>query len=202
MVPLLKRYSPSIASYMGIDISSENLSEAQRIILLGNGRMPEFPCELIQGDVTRLSSLTLSQFDIVVYLSALEHLNREDGLRSLGEVSRALAENGRLYLSTPNTPEENSRKLQHRVHIYEWSFKDIRSVLEDLKMTITNSIGLLPPPEELLLHLIDEKYGVGGVRWFEDMQACVPEAFLAPVVAASFPEFANEILFICQKKRG
>jgi len=200
MIPLLKQYASHITKYVGVDISSSNLSDAQKAIHQMDDGTSEFSSYLLQGDVTDLSFLRPMQFDVVVYLSALEHLEKEAGSLSLHQVSRMLSQKGTLYLSTPNTPSKSPRKLQYKVHVYEWSFDEIRMILNDLGLAVVQCIGLLPPPEEVLFELIVKKYGSDGGKWFRDMRSSLPNSFLAPIVASSFPESAREIMLICRKR--
>lgn len=200
MVPLLKRYAPDIAWYVGIDVSYTNLNEALRVIFSGDGNAPKFPYSLIQGDVTKLPILLDSRFDAVMYTCALEHMGREAGIKSLYQISQVLAENGKLYLSTPRTTNDQPRKLQYKVHVYEWGREELEEILSQFGLKVMECIGLLPPPDNLLQIAIEAKFGKTGVRWFRNMREIVPDAFLTPVIAACFPEVAKELLYVC--KRG
>ena len=200
-VPLLKRYAPGISRYVGVDISQPNLDEAQAVILYGDGEPPSFPCEFIRGDVCLMASfLQQQQFDVIIYTSALEHLKREAGVASLEQVAQVLTESGTLYLSTPRTEGPVPRQLQHpRAHIYEWGREELEQVLATLHLKITACYGLLPPPDVILADAITRRFGEGAVTWFHELQQAVSQAFLAPVLASSFPEVATELLYVCQK---
>ncbi|MEO6890601.1 MAG: class I SAM-dependent methyltransferase [Ktedonobacteraceae bacterium] len=198
-VPLLTRYAPTIDQYVGVDISQANLDEAQEVIWYADGHLPPFPCEFIRGDACFLASFLHRHFDVVIYTSALEHLEREAGAASLEQVTRLLADGGTLYLSTPRTEGPPPRTLQHRVHIYEWGKAEVEGVLKQCHLTITACYGLLPPADALLADAIVARFGDGAGAWFQQMQQGVPHAFLAPIVATAFPEVATELLYVCQK---
>lgn len=103
-VPLLKYLVPTLGGYIGVDRASENLQEALEVIRYGGENVP-FPYEFIQADVT--SDLTKLHpghlFDVVVYTSALEHMEKDAGIASLQQVYQVLHPQGVFYLSTPNT---------------------------------------------------------------------------------------------------
>ena len=200
-VPLLKRYAPAVGCYVGVDISQANLDEAQAVMRYGDGQYPLFPYEFIRGDVRFLTSFLHRQFDVVVYTSALEHLERDAGIASLEQGAQALREHGTLYLSTPRTEGPLPRQLQHRVHCYEWDREELEQVLATLRLTIIACYGLLPPADDVLAPVIASRFGEGAAAWFQDMRRFVPPAFLAPVMASSFPEVATELLFVCQKSQ-
>jgi ubiquinone/menaquinone biosynthesis C-methylase UbiE len=200
-VPLLKRYAPAVGCYVGVDISQANLDEAQAVIRYGDGQCPLFPYEFLRGDVRFLTSFLHRQFDVVVYTSALEHLERDAGIVSLEQAVRVLAESGTFYLSTPRTDGPLPRQLQHRVHIYEWGREELEQVLATLHLTIIARYGLLPPADDVLTPVIASRFGEGAAAWFQDMQRSVPPAFFAPIMASSFPEVATELLFVCRKSQ-
>jgi len=199
LLPLLNKYAPKIAKYVGIDISLVNLKEAKAKIKLDELKM-NFPIELIHGDVTQLTKYVDDKYDVVSYTSALEHLDKKDGILSLQEVSKVLDDNGLLYLSTPNTPNIGQNSKQYSVHIFEWEKNELTNTLLNLGLKPIKYIGLLPPEDEILIRAIKSKFGKLGYDWFLDMKKKVPYPFLAPVLAASFPIVAKELLFICRKE--
>jgi ubiquinone/menaquinone biosynthesis C-methylase UbiE len=200
MVPLLKRYTHNVTQYVGIDISFVNLNEAKEVIHKDDGSAPQFPCSFIRGDVTQLPIKFNTKFDIIVYTSSLEHLDRESGIISLRRVSQILSENGTLYLSTPRTTSDPSYELQYKVHVYEWDRKELEKILNESGLKVVKCIGLLPPPVEILQRVIEERWGEAGAAWFQEMQEIVPHAFLSPVMAACFPSVAIELLYICRQE--
>lgn len=196
LIPLLKNYS-SCSSYTGIDISSKNLDEARKNVAL---IMPPFEVNLIEGDITKASEYVQSHFDVIVYTSSIEHMNKPDGLRSLRELFSVLKDTGIMFLSTPNTP--NQDPLQHKVHVYEWSQAELENALINIGFVINDTIGLLPPEIDFTISSAKLKYGDAASKLLTDLAKKVPLEFLYPVIAASFPESAKEILYICSKKKS
>lgn len=196
-LPVLYRYRPNLGGYLGLDISADNLAEAQhRITDLDRRYGHTFSIDLVRCDVAEPWPTT-GTFDVAVYTSALEHLPREQGIASLRNTATALAPHGKLYLSTPNTAGPPPRKLQHRVHVYEWSDAELREILADLGLTVDVVVGLLPPEPTDLAAALARTYGPGAAIWYERLREAVPAAFLDTVSAATVPEVAVELLYVC-----
>lgn len=196
-VPLLKQLIPDLGGYVGMDIAPEHLTEAQELLLTGDGRLPTFSCDLRLGDVTT-DLITLDRlFEIVAYTSALEHMDKEAGIASLAQVARVLAPQGHLFLSTPRTSGVVPRTLQHRVHVYEWDREELESELQRLGFRVLGCFGLLSPSPAILSKVLLERFGPGAVAWFEALQVFLPQPFLNPFCAVALPEVATELFFVC-----
>jgi hypothetical protein len=101
-VAVLCRYRPDMCSYVGLDISPDNLAQAgARQAGLGAVTGQQFAIDFYQCDVA-VRWPEIGQVDVAIYTSALEHLPRERGIASLRHTA-ALAREDRLYLSMPNT---------------------------------------------------------------------------------------------------
>lgn len=199
-LPVLYRYRPDLTSYVGLDISPENLAEAAaRQASLDAVHPRDFPIEFHQCDVA-LSWPEIGPFDVVIYTSALEHLPRELGVASLRHTAAALASDARLYLSTPNTPGEPPRTLQHRVHIYEWSHQELTAVLNEVGLVVDDVVGILPPSQKETEAVVAERYGCGAVEFYRHLREYAPDALLGPVVATALGGAATEVLYICMRR--
>lgn len=199
-LPVLYRYAPHISGYTGLDIATAHLDESRRRIRQLNdhyGGCP-FPVELLECDVAE-SWPQRPPFDVAVYTSAFEHLPRGQGIASLRNTAAALAADGRLYLSTPNTPGYPPRRLQHRVHVYEWHYDELSGVLNEVGLLIEDVVGLLPPQTGLDAALA-ESFGDGAARWYERLRQVIPAPFLDTVAAAAVPGVAAELLYVCARR--
>ena len=205
-LPLLFRYAPQAAGYIGLDISAGNLAEARRRLedlQTVHGR--PFPVTLTECDVSEPWPCELHNTEVVVYTAALEHLPRDAGAASLIHAARALAVDGRLYLSTPNTkaddahPEE-PKLLQYGVHVYEWSLDELLPALDDAGLEVVDSFGLLPPPSHLVGDALAQRFGPGATEWYRRLVQTLPPQLLAPVVAAAFPDLSAEVMLVCRRR--
>jgi SAM-dependent methyltransferase len=199
-LPVIYRYAPGIGSYTGLDIAAGNLEEARQRIsdLDAHYGDHSFGLELVECDVAGPWP-GRPAYDVAVYTSAFEHLPREQGIASLARTYRALRPGGRLYLSTPNTPGQPPRRLQHRVHVYEWDWDELSGVLDEAGFEVEEAVGLLPP-EIGLRDAIASMYGDGAARWYDRLHEVVPAPFLGTVAAAALPEAASEILYVCTRR--
>ena len=223
-LPVLYRYAPHIASYTGLDISPANLTEARGMLAQldeRHGGRP-FNVALVEHDVARPwpqdnrsvdtedyniggldgGALDGGGFDVAVYTSALEHLPRDLAVTSLLHTTAALLPGGWLFLSTPNTPGQPPRPLQHRVHVYEWNTEELVPVLQrECGLVVEEQVGLLSPGPDRLTEALSARYGLSAVQWYQRLRAAVPPALLDPVAAAAVPEVAAEVLYVCRRPR-
>lgn len=198
-LPLLYRYAPKIAGYVGLDVSADNLGEARdrnRALRAMYGEL--FPVDLVECDVAQPWP-TLPAFDVVLYTSALEHLPFEYGAQSLRNAAAALAPGGVLYLSTPAAVGPPPRPLQYRVHVYEWSRDEVEQVVGDAGLIIEDVMGLLPPAPDVLARALADRYGQAATDWYRDLADRVPKALLDAVSAVAAPDVATELLYVCRR---
>jgi SAM-dependent methyltransferase len=201
-LPVLYRYAPHIASYTGLDITPAHLGEARdQVSSLDrlHGSRP-FTITFAECDVSRTWP-PVPAATVIIYTSALEHLPRASGVASLKQAATALAQDGVLYLSTPNTQGDPPRLLQHGVHVYEWNDAELRPVLADAGLVIEDTVGLLPPSGEVTVSVLAERYGEGAVAWYRRLTETVPAPFLDVVSAAALGGAALELLYICRRRK-
>ncbi|MCM3920306.1 class I SAM-dependent methyltransferase [Frankia sp. AiPs1] len=202
-LPLLFRCAPTIAGYVGLDISAANLEEArERIEALRSTYGDPFPVALVECDVAQpwpdLPS-PKQGFGIALYTSALEHLPFELGVQSLRSTAAALGPQGVLFLSTPAAVGPPPRPLQYRVHVYEWSREEVEQVIAGAGLIIEDVMGLLPPAPEAMVAALTDRYGQAAAAWYRDLVERVPKALLDTVSAVAVPDVATELLYVCRR---
>ena len=197
-LPILKHLVPALGGYIGIDISRTHLQEAQAVMRYGDGNPPPFSCTFVEGDITADLTHLDRQFQVVIYTSALEHMDKGAGIASLHQVAQILHPQGTLYLSTPRTTGPAPRTLQHRVHVYEWDKEELEDELARLGLCVLTSIGLLAPEPSILASSLQARFGPGAAVWFQQMQHLVPHPFLTVLCATALPNVATELLYVCR----
>lgn len=202
-LPVLYRYRPDLCSYVGLDISADNLAQARaRRADLDAVADRRFAIDFYQGDVAEPWP-EIDPVDVAIYTSALEHLPRERGIASLRHTATVLAPEGRLYLSTPNTPGPPPRQLQHRVHVYEWSWQELATVLDEIGLVVHETVGILSPlAQDETEAVVAERYGSEAAAFYRRMRESAPEALLSPVVATALDDAATEVLYICSRRQA
>ena len=201
-LPVLYRYAPHIASYLGLDITQAHLDQASATAAGlddAHGSRP-FEIGLTRCDVAAAWP-PCPPADVIIYTSALEHLPRDAGAASLRHAACALGEGGTLYLSTPNTPGDPPRVLQHGVHVYEWEDSELRAVLAGAGLAVTDTIGLLPPAPQTIRQILARQYGPSAADWYTRLAEIIPQPFLATVSAAALGPAAAEIMYVCQRQQ-
>ena len=194
-VPILARYCPDLGDYTGLDISVDNLAEAQTRLAVASP--PPFSVEFHCCDVAAAWPVT-GPFDVAVYTSALEHLPRASGVESLRRTAAALVPGGRLFLSTPNTAGPPPRRLQHSVHVYEWSHEELIAALAAVGFGVVDVVGILPPigPDSAAA-AVEARFGAGGLAFYRAMARHAPPALLGPVVSTALEDAASEVVYVC-----
>ena len=194
-LPVLARYLPGLGSYTGLDLSADHLVEARS--RLDAAGAPSFSVALHRCDVAGPWPVS-GPFDVAVYTSSLEHLPRAAGVESLRRTAAALTRGGRLFLSTPNTPGGPPRRLQHRVHVYEWSHDELTEALTELGFRVVDVAGILPLPDPArLAAAVQDKFGSGGLAFYQAMADHAAAAVVGPVVSTALEDAAAEVMYVC-----
>lgn len=108
-------YYTKNARYIGIDISPENIAEAQK-------KHPN--AQFLVGDATQLS-LEDHSIDAIVCIETIEHLTIDEIRTLLKEMKRLLKSGGRVVVTTPN--------LFYIWGVIPWSFFPVRRRLSIAK---------------------------------------------------------------------
>ncbi|GGV62901.1 hypothetical protein GCM10010277_68600 [Streptomyces longisporoflavus] len=201
-LPMLYKAAPSIASYTGLDISWGNITQARSM----TGRLDEhyqgrpFEIAWVETDASETWPESVPGADVLINTSAFEHLPRERGILCLQQMAKNLVEDGRLYLSTPESPGPAPRPLQHRVHVYEWNREELEPELNASGLEVIDAVGLLPAGPRQVAAALTERFGQGAAALFERLTHVVPQAFLDPLAAAAVPEAAQEVLYVCRRR--
>ncbi len=195
-LPILRDAAPSIASYVGIDVSEANLHECE-------SRLREieswpFPIELRQMDIAKAALGKLEEgFDVVAYTSSIEHMPRQAGLASIEFARGLMAKDAVLFLSTPITRADDP--IQYKVHVYEWSLDELEQEIVASGLEIKERIGLLPPKRSTLRRSAEATYGDGAKRMLDEIRARIPDSFADTVLASCFPVESKEVLLVCTR---
>ena len=198
-LPVLYRYAPHIASYLGLDITQPtSLRPASgpanwTATGAGRSRWRLAECDVAGPWPPRPPA------DVMIYTSALEHLPRDAGAASLRHAAGALRRRDAVPVHAEH-PGDPPRMLQHGVHVYEWEDDELRAVLADAGLTVTDAIGLLPPAPEATAQVLAEQYGPGAADWYARLAETIPEPFLATVSAAALGPAAAEIMYVCRRQ--
>jgi ubiquinone/menaquinone biosynthesis C-methylase UbiE len=206
LLPLLRWYAKGIGRYVGVDLQPLNAVFTTKRVTDGKSLdHPDlqtdvhdyypFPVEFVEADAAEMSNhMPGAVFDLIVYTSAIEHMNRDVGTATLEQCRRLIQPHGMLVLTTPRTPEgHDGYDTQYRAHVYERTREEL---VEDLTAT-----GWGISAEWAIYATLTDIRGAAeplGLRPLVDRLAeFVPPDWLAPVLAPMFPKVAKEMAFLC-----
>jgi len=209
MLPLLRWYKKNIHSYTGVDICESNMREASRWSGIKNieGKQDYYPfsIEYVLSNVAQMTehaSLKDKQFDLIIYTSSIEHMQREAGAQSLRECFKLLAPRGTLFISCPNTQEkEDPYDTQYAAHLYEWDVAELSKELIEIGFKIKEKFGLVMKKRKMdEFFEIDRE--IAGVNWssvYKIFKNYMPTAWLCAVMPIAFPNVADEVAIVCMR---
>ena len=135
-------------------------------------------------------------FDLVVYTSAIEHMQIDDQKTSLMQAAELSRDGAYLYLSFPVTePGRDGYDTQYAAHVYEPKETEIRDWLKSAGWIVKRRIGLCTKTG-----VFKKKLNGANLRGAEYINGIQPRAQALCTIAALYPDAATELAYICQKK--
>ena len=137
-------------------------------------------------------------FDIIIYTSSIEHMQKKVGEVSLSHCLSLLKTDGTLFLSCPNTTEKKDPyDTQYAAHLYEWSLDELLSALKKLGFRIKDVFGLVAKVRdfERFVSSLSENERKTYVR----MKQYFPTPWLMAIFPILYPEAASEVLILAAK---
>jgi len=204
LLPLIRYYRPEISEYVGIDISEKNIGEQLRrsgIKKIENIK-EYYPFKLthIIGSVEDMDKcFEKNSFDFIIYTSAIEHMQKEVGHKSLQNCFKVLKPGKEMFLSCPNTSDKKDPyDTQYAAHIYEWGIDELREAVEEIGFEISEEYGLVGKVKEFEAWL--EKSGNQRLqREYKRLKRYLPTPWLMSFIPILYPEAAAEVLIIVKK---
>lgn len=200
LLPLLRYHRKDLGSYTGVDIHPPNavFTQHKRVT---DGKPHDadyypFPVRFVHSDAATMQEpLAGEQFDLIVYTSAIEHMQRDVGLRTLQACRDLAAPKGRMLLTTPRTPDDkDGYDTQYAAHVYEWTRPELLEGLADTGWRVVAEWGIWAKRGDLA-----DQFNAHGLGWLWDrLDAVIPPEFLVPALAPAFPQVAKEIAFLLE----
>lgn len=193
VLPLLNYHAKDIVEYVGVDICEGNVKNGY----IGARTYP-FKVRWVWSNVADMDKkLTDNYFDFVIYTSAIEHMQKEAGVKSLENCWKVMKPGAKMFISCPNTEDKKDPyDTQYAAHLYEWDLVELRSELEKNKFRILNTWGLVTKVKEyegwLTKH--PEK-----VKEYELLREYLPREFLLPYLTILNVEAGVEVGLLVEK---
>jgi len=206
LLPLIRYYKPGIQEYVGVDISENNIGEQLRrsgVKKIENmdDYYPFKISHVICSVEDMQNYLEDNSFDFIVYTSAIEHMQKEVGQKSLENCFRLLKPGGEMFLSCPNTVnKKDPYDTQYAAHIYEWNINELRLAVEKIGFAIEEEYGLVAKVRDFEKWVESQDSQIKD--WYMTLKRYMPSAWLMALVPILYPDASAEVLLICSKGRG
>jgi len=208
LLPLIRYYRKNIHSYTGVDIHPPNIKEQTRRSGIKKIEDMEsyYPfkvnhvlCSCEDMD----TELSHGSFDAIIYTSAIEHMQKDVGRRSLENCFNLIKEDGILILSCPNTPEKKDPyDTQYAAHLYEWDLQELTTELLDVGFCIKDTFGLVGKARAFNLYMDSIKREQPDIyKMYQRCKEYFPTPWLMSFFPVLFPKAAAEVMIIATKTK-
>ena len=204
LLPLIRYYRPGIAEYVGVDISEANIrTQLRRSGIKKIEDVKEYYPFTVTHQVGSVEDMDQyfkpNSFDFIVYTSAVEHMQKEVGFKSLQHCFTVLKPGHSMFLSCPNTQDKKDPyDTQYAAHVYEWGVDELREAIKDIGFQIQEEYGLVAKVREFEKWLVERGLPDLQEQYYK-LKEYLPSAWLMAFIPILYPEAATEILMIVKK---
>ena len=204
LLPLIRYYAKDIKEYVGVDISETNINEQLRRSGVKKIEDVEeyYPFKLthlIESVEDMDQFLKPNSFDFIVYTSAIEHMQKDVGFKSLQNCFKLLKKGCQMFLSCPNTTDKkNPYDTQYAAHVYEWDINELRQAVKQIGFTISEEYGLVGKVKKFEAWLLSQNKE--KQKEYQNLKKYLPTPWLMAFMPILYPESASEVLLICTKE--
>jgi len=198
MIPFLRYGAKNCRAYIGVDICRKNAKWADGFDPRREKEKKDwgFPCVFVESNVASMADPVQSKvaepIDLIVYTSAIEHMQPDDQRSSLAECRKIIADGGQLYLSCPVTEKGKSGwDTQYRAHIYEPTRAEIEGWLDGSGFKIAYNYGLCTSMSAI------KRLSENQKRQADYFLKVMPRLQALTTIPAMFPHIATEMAFVC-----
>ncbi len=216
LLPLIRYYARDIKEYVGVDISEANISEQKRIS--GVKRI-----ERVEGDKRPLDQtypgyypfkishviasvedmdqyLEPESFDFIIYTSAIEHMQKEVGQKSLENCFKLMKPSAEIFLSCPNTMnKKDPYDTQYAAHLYEWDLQELSAELLRIGFNIYETHDKINKKREFDIFM--QSRPESEQQMYARFKEYLPTNWLMSLFPILYPEAAAEVLIIAGKRK-
>jgi len=205
LLPLIRYYKAEIKEYVGIDISEKNIKEQLRRSGIKKIEDIEnyypFKVSHVIDSVESMNRHFLNNsFDFIIYTSAIEHMQKKVGYKSLQHCFNILKPGQQMFLSCPNTSDKkNPYDTQYAAHIYEWGINELKRAVNHIGFKIVEEYGLVAKVKSFEKWIESQSMEIKEQYW--KLKKYLPSNWLMSFFPILYPEAASEILLILQKPK-
>ena len=210
LIPMLRyRAKPQPSLYAGVDIHPANAKWSRGADPRREAQQrPDgwgFPVVFAESDVATMAEPVrravlnvvpdFSGFDLVVYTSAIEHMQPAAQQASLVQARKVSKAGAVMYLSCPVTHPDPSRTgydTQYAAHVYEPTLDELRSWLAFSGWRIDRYVGLCSKAGTFRKMLVGDQ-----LAYAERIYADQPREQALCTIGYIFPQVAEEMAIYC-----
>jgi len=201
LLPFMRYHSKKIKKYIGVDIEPKN-PRIDKDIRNNKPVNPSehwpFDVEIIISNVATMAEKIHDPIHFVVYTSAIEHMHKKHGTKSLSECSKVMVRGAKLFLSCPNTPEgQDGFDVQYKAHVYEWKISELKEELKKNGFQILNIYGLTGSISHIKNAV--KRMPKPLQKHYQMILDYMPKEFLTSFLFLPLPQISKEVLIIAQK---
>lgn len=205
LIPFLRYRDRKPSLYVGVDIHSTNA-------IWREGKDPRRPSQVktdwgfervfVESNVAEMSGPIIEAvgpepFDLIVYTSAIEHMQPEAQRNSLCECGKLSKPETVLYLSCPVTESGTSGySTQYAAHVYEPTEAELLEWLKAAGWSVARKVGLCTKTGTFRKRL--KGSALQGANYLYEV---MPRELALPVIATMYPQAADEMAYICRRTK-
>jgi len=167
--------------YYGFDVDPKKIESAKQHV-----KKEHF--QYVTRDLRDPLPIEYNSVDVFISEEFIEHVNKEDAEKFLGEVYRVLKPGGTFLLSTPRQYEGITERLDIG-HLYEWGYEELMCKLVTMGFHVLEAYGL--GFYERINTLPDELFKED--KLYQAMRKFLPNQFTKTLAALIHPEKANTL---------
>jgi 2-polyprenyl-3-methyl-5-hydroxy-6-metoxy-1,4-benzoquinol methylase len=202
LLPMIRWYRKDIKEYVGVDISEKNIGEQIRrsgIKSIEGLDYYPFPIIHILCSVEDMDTkLDYGSFDFVIYTSAIEHMQKEVGYKSLENCFNLMKPGAEIFLSCPNTiNKKDPYDTQYAAHLYEWDMQELCQALGQIGFSVLETFGIVAKKRDFDKFM--ENMPDAEKKVYNKLMDYLPTTWLMAIAPILFPQPASEVVIIAQK---
>lgn len=199
LIPFIRYATNKPSLYVGVDIHAKNATWKDG----ADPRRPSqqktdwgFPLVFVESNVAEMTEPVNAKlpgilFDLIVYTSAIEHMQPEAQRASLAQARKLARDGATMYLTCP-VHDGDGYDCQFAAHVYEPSIGELTEWLDESGWAINKRIGLCTTVTRYKNTLTG-----GAVVGANAIMKMMPRAQALPTIAALYPACAGEVALVC-----
>ncbi len=210
LIPFLRYRGSPPALYVGVDAAPENARWKDGADPRREAEQKKdgwgFPVRFVQATANSMAGTVgavlagtgdpCSLFDLIVYTSAIEHMQPAWQAASLLECAKMTHAGTVLYLTCPVTaPGRSGYEAQYAAHVYEPSEAELLQWLDAAGWVVRRRQGLCTGAKAFRARLPKAE-----LQQAEDLYDRLPREFALVLIATLFPACAQEMAYTCTRQ--